>query len=146
MRRFTAKSLVLVAALATLKGPRHGGANEDVLAMLREIGDPEAAEAFVAARLAGRERLSRAERAAPRARVPGFGHRVYRVDDARARVLANWERVGQMRREFPEFAINWQAVFREPGTAGDNKRVMGLHPDAPLTGRVLRELRTPGLE
>jgi citrate synthase len=77
----------VVAALATLKGPRHGGANEDVLAMLREIGDPEAAEAFVAARLAGRERLSRAERAAPRARVPGFGHRVYRVDDARARVL-----------------------------------------------------------
>jgi citrate synthase len=77
----------VVAALATLKGPRHGGANEDVLAMLREIGDPEAAEAFIAARLAGRERLSRAERAAPQARVPGFGHRVYRVDDARARVL-----------------------------------------------------------
>ena len=77
----------VVAAIATLKGPRHGGANEDVLLMLQEIGDPARAEAFVEARLGGREGRSRAERADPKARVPGFGHRVYRVDDARARVL-----------------------------------------------------------
>ncbi len=77
----------LVAAIATLKGPRHGGANEDVLAMLLEIGDPERAEAYVAARLDAHARGTRAERADPRIRVPGFGHRVYRVDDARARVL-----------------------------------------------------------
>jgi citrate synthase len=76
-----------VAAIATLKGPRHGGANEDVLRMLEEIGEPTRAEAFVASRLGGREGRSRAERADPKARVPGFGHRVYRVDDARARVL-----------------------------------------------------------
>ena len=77
----------VVAAIATLKGPRHGGANEDVLLMLKEIGDPARAEAFVAARLGHRGALSRTERADPKARVPGFGHRVYRVDDARARVL-----------------------------------------------------------
>ena len=77
----------VVAAIATLKGPRHGGANEDVLRMLQEIGEPARAEAFVASRLGGREGRSRAERADPKARVPGFGHRVYRVDDARARVL-----------------------------------------------------------
>jgi citrate synthase len=77
----------VVAAIATLKGPRHGGANEDVLAMLLEIGDPDRAEAYVAARLDAHARGSRHERAAPQARVPGFGHRVYRVDDARARVL-----------------------------------------------------------
>jgi citrate synthase len=76
-----------VAAVATLKGPRHGGANEDVLAMLREIGDPARAEAFVASRLDARQAKSKTERADPRARIPGFGHRVYRVDDARARVL-----------------------------------------------------------
>src|SRR5213078_4880889 len=35
----------VVAAIATLKGPRHGGANEDVLRMLQEIGDPAKAEA-----------------------------------------------------------------------------------------------------
>jgi citrate synthase len=77
----------VVAAIATLKGPRHGGANEDVLRMLQDIGDPARAEAFVESRLGRRGALSRAERADPRARVPGFGHRVYRVDDARARVL-----------------------------------------------------------
>jgi 2-methylcitrate synthase len=77
----------VVAAIATLKGPRHGGANEDVLAMLHEIGDPARAEAFVEARLEARADLGKRERADPRARVPGFGHRVYKVDDARARVL-----------------------------------------------------------
>jgi citrate synthase len=77
----------LVAAIATLKGPRHGGANEDVLAMLREIGEPSRAEAFVAERLGMKAHLDRRQRADPRARIPGFGHRVYRVDDARARVL-----------------------------------------------------------
>jgi citrate synthase len=77
----------IVAAVATLKGPRHGGANEDVLLMLREIEAPARAEAFVEARLGARGGLSRQERADARARVPGFGHRVYRVDDARARVL-----------------------------------------------------------
>ena len=82
----------VVAAIATLKGPRHGGANEDVLLMLKEIGDPARAEAFVASRLGNRGALSRAERADPKARVPGFGHRVYRVDDARARVLRGMAR------------------------------------------------------
>src|SRR5215831_3512157 len=77
----------VVAALATLKGPRHGGANEDVLAMLLEIGNPGRAEAYIAARLDAHARGTRRERADPRTRVPGFGHRVYRVDDARARVL-----------------------------------------------------------
>jgi citrate synthase len=77
----------VVAAIATLKGPRHGGANEDVLAMLLEIGDPDRAEAYVATRLDAHARGTRAERADARNRVPGFGHRVYRVDDARARVL-----------------------------------------------------------
>jgi citrate synthase len=82
----------VVAALATLKGPRHGGANEDVLTMLLEIEDPARADAFVASRLEARTGMSRNQRADPRARVPGFGHRVYRVDDARARVLRGMAR------------------------------------------------------
>jgi citrate synthase len=77
----------IVAAISTLKGPRHGGANEDVLAMLLGIGEPERAEAFVEARLGVRAGLSKRERSDPKARMPGFGHRVYKVDDARARVL-----------------------------------------------------------
>ena len=67
--------------------------------------------------------------------------------DAKAKVLANWERAEAMKKVFPEHAINWQSVWRAPGGGGDsNKRVMGLHPNAPLSGRTLEELRTPGLE
>ena len=55
--------------------------------MLHEIGDPARAEAFVERRLGRRDSLSRQERTDPKSRMPGFGHRVYRVDDARARVL-----------------------------------------------------------
>ena len=77
----------VVAAIATLKGPRHGGANEDVLAMLLEIAEPQRAEGFVDARIGARAALSKRDRANPKTRMPGFGHRVYKVDDARARVL-----------------------------------------------------------
>jgi citrate synthase len=77
----------VVAAISTLKGPRHGGANEDVLAMLLEIAEPERAEAFVEARIGARAALSKRDRANPKTRMPGFVHRVYKVDDARARVL-----------------------------------------------------------
>lgn len=62
---------------------------------------------------------------------------------AKQHVLDNWKLAGVMKKKFPEFAINWQAVFRE---GGDGKRIMGLHPDHPLSGRTLRELQTPGLE
>ena len=64
----------VVAAIATLKGPRHGGANEDVLLMLAEIGDPARAEAFVEARLApapgSRARSAATPRAHARLRPP----------------------------------------------------------------------------
>ena len=67
---------------------------------------------------------------------------------AKAKVEANWTRAEQMKQEAPAHAINWQAVFRKPDNGGGdgNKRVMGLHPDAPLSGRTLKELREPGLE
>ena len=66
--------------------------------------------------------------------------------EAKAQVLANWRRVETMKQEFPPFAINWQAVFRVPEPSREAKRVMGLHPDTPLSGRVLRELRAAGRE
>ena len=69
------------------QGPRHGGANEDVLAMLHEIGDPARAEAFVDGPAGRSRRTEPARTGDPRARIPGFGHRVYKVDDARARVI-----------------------------------------------------------
>jgi len=66
----------VVAAVGALKGPLHGGANEEVVRMLVEIGPPEAAEAWVREALAGRKRIM------------GFGHRVLKDGDPRAVILA----------------------------------------------------------
>ncbi|MPZ24183.1 MAG: citrate synthase [Dehalococcoidia bacterium] len=82
----------LVAALATLKGPKHGGANEDVVQMLDEVGAPERAADWVAKKIVWRETLAPEERQSIRARFPGFGHRVYKVEDPRARHLREMAR------------------------------------------------------
>ena len=66
----------VVGALGALKGPLHGGAPGPALDMVFEIGRPERAEAVLRAKLARGERLM------------GFGHRVYKVRDPRAEVLA----------------------------------------------------------
>jgi citrate synthase len=63
----------VTAAIAALSGPAHGGAAENVMHMAREIGDPARAAEYVRARRARREP------------VMGFGHRVYRAEDPRAR-------------------------------------------------------------
>ena len=63
------------AGVAALSGPFHGGAAENVMTMAEEIGSPENAAAYV------KELLS------TRRRVMGFGHRVYRAEDPRARHL-----------------------------------------------------------
>jgi citrate synthase len=66
----------VTGALGALKGPLHGGAPGPALDMVFEIGSPERAEAVIRAKLDRGERLM------------GFGHRVYRVRDPRADVLA----------------------------------------------------------
>ncbi len=63
------------AGIAALNGPLHGGANEQVLHMLREIGAPDQVKAWY--------EKGRAEKR----RVMGFGHRVYKAYDPRARVF-----------------------------------------------------------
>ena len=66
----------ITGAVGALKGPLHGGAPGPALDMVFEIGSPERAEAVLC------EKLDRGER------LMGFGHRVYRVRDPRADVLA----------------------------------------------------------
>jgi citrate synthase len=101
----------VVAALSALKGPRHGGANEDVVAMLEEIGEPGRAEPYIRRRLDARAGLSRGERADPRNRIPGWGHAVYRVHDPRAaRLRAIGHRVAA-RRGLAVFAQTAEAVY-----------------------------------
>jgi citrate synthase len=77
----------MVAALAALKGPRHGGANEDVIEMIEEVGSPDKAEAWARDRLKRYQSASRDERAKPELRFPGMGHAVYKTWDPRARIL-----------------------------------------------------------
>ncbi len=78
----------VVTGVGTLKGPAHGGAAEEVMKMSLEIGQPENAEEYCRARLESG------------GRIMGFGHRVYRAEDPRARHLrerarALSEKVGQ---------------------------------------------------
>jgi len=76
--RVTASTLsdmhsAIVTAIGTLKGPLHGGAAEAVQRMTNEIGDPSRADDYIRRKLANHERIM------------GFGHRVYRAEDPRAR-------------------------------------------------------------
>jgi citrate synthase len=81
---------VITAAAGTLSGPLHGGANEEVVAMLREIGTVERVRPYIEQKLARKEK------------VMGFGHRVYKVKDPRATILQRlaeelFERFGHSR-------------------------------------------------
>jgi len=62
----------ITAAIGALKGPLHGGANEGVIHMLQEIGDPESVEPWLEEQLAQKRKIM------------GIGHRVYKVLDPRA--------------------------------------------------------------
>ena len=65
----------LTAARGALSGPAHGGAADNVMTLAREIGDPERAKEYVKTKRGKREAIM------------GFGHRVYRAEDPRARHL-----------------------------------------------------------
>ena len=65
----------VAAAIGALKGPLHGGANEAVMAVLKEVGTADRAEAWIRDALAKKRRIM------------GFGHRVYKTGDPRAAYL-----------------------------------------------------------
>ncbi|MEA5570353.1 citrate synthase [Calothrix sp. UHCC 0171] len=80
--RVTASTLtdpyaVVASAVGTLGGPLHGGANEEVIQMLEEIGSVENVRPYI------EDCMQR------KAKIMGFGHRVYKVKDPRATILQN---------------------------------------------------------
>ena len=84
--RVTASTLsdlhsAVVTGVGTLKGPLHGGAAESVMKMAQDIGDPANAENYARTTIENGERIM------------GFGHRVYRAEDPRARHLRERARV-----------------------------------------------------
>ncbi|PTM58088.1 citrate synthase [Desmospora activa] len=70
----------ITTAIGTLKGPLHGGANEGVMAMLEEIGSIDKVEAVINRKLENKEKIM------------GFGHRVYKDGDPRAKHLREMSR------------------------------------------------------
>ncbi len=81
--RVTASTLtdpyaVIASAVGTLAGPLHGGANEDVIAMLEEINSPDQAKAYLTNAIS------------EKSKIMGFGHREYKVKDPRATLLQNF--------------------------------------------------------
>ena len=101
--RVTASTLAdlygaVAVAIATLKGPLHGGANEAVAVMLQTIGEPEKAKSWIHSRLTGKER------------VMGFGHRVLKHEDPRTTIMKRrTEGLSEISRRFLRLLISWMS-------------------------------------
>ncbi len=70
-----------VAGIGALKGPLHGGANEQVMHMMKEIADPAKAESWMLDALANKKK------------VMGFGHRVYKSGDSRVPTMKKYAQI-----------------------------------------------------
>ncbi len=132
--RVTASTLtdpyaVVASAVGTLAGPLHGGANEEVLNMLEEIGSVENVRPYVEKCLANKQRIM------------GFGHRVYKVKDPRATILQKlaedlFEKMGHD--EYYEVAVELEKVVEE--YVGQK----GIYPNVDFySGLVYRKLNIP---
>ncbi|MDQ6958955.1 MAG: citrate synthase [Mariprofundaceae bacterium] len=117
---------VISAAVGTLSGPLHGGANEEVLEMLDDIGSVENAEGYLNRKLKNREKIS------------GLGHRVYKAKDPRATLLQ--ELYGDLTRKYgedPTYAIARRIEELSKSTLG----AKGVCPNVDFySGIVYRKL------
>jgi citrate synthase len=103
----------IVAAIATLKGPLHGGAAEAVQKIVEEIGDPQKAIDFVEQKIRAGEK------------VMGFGHRVYKNEDPRGRELRDVAReLGHERGN-----DRWFQILQQVETAMEPYRAKGIYPN-----------------
>ena len=110
----------ITGALGALKGPLHGGAPGPALDMVFEIGTEERAEEVIQAKLAAKERLM------------GFGHRLYRVRDPRADVLADQAKL--LYETTPELRRLHDLAMHVEKTA--LRLLSAAHPDRPLKTNV----------
>lgn len=95
----------ITSAVGTLSGSLHGGANQDVMRMLKEIDDSDKEpETWVEDALSGDRR------------IPGIGHRVYNVKDPRARILSEKsEELGEVAgtRKWYEYSVAIEEIVKE---------------------------------
>ncbi|MDH4078431.1 MAG: citrate synthase [Nitrospira sp.] len=113
---------VVASSIGALKGPLHGGANEEVVVMLREIGTAEKARAYVARAMENKKKLM------------GFGHRVYKVKDPRATVLQEL-----CRRLFREFGSSplYEVALEVEAAAGESLNSKGIYPNVDFYSGII---------
>jgi len=120
---------VVASAVGTLAGPLHGGASEEVILMLEQIGSVDRVEAFVDQQIA------------QKSKIMGFGHRVYKVKDPRATILQKlveqlFEKFG--RDEYYDVATTLEHVV------ADRMGHKGVYPNVDFySGLVYRKLGIP---
>ncbi len=114
----------ITAAVAALSGPAHGGAAEDVMKMAVEIADPSRAAQYVKDTLASG------------GRVTGFGHRVYKVEDPRARHMR--EGVKKLSEERGE--PKWYAILEAVVEAMQPYARRGVHVNVDYYAGVVYHL------
>ncbi|GAB4374698.1 MAG: citrate synthase [Elainellaceae cyanobacterium] len=120
---------VVASAVGTLAGPLHGGANEEVILMLEEIGSVDNVESYLESCLQRK------------AKIMGFGHRVYKVKDPRATILQElaeqlFEKFG--RDEYYDIAVVLEKAVEE--RLGHK----GIYPNVDFySGLVYRKLGIP---
>ncbi|MDQ6990486.1 MAG: citrate synthase [Mariprofundaceae bacterium] len=117
------------AAIGSLSGPLHGGANEDVLRMLDEIGDVNRAESYLNEKLAKKEKIA------------GLGHRIYKTKDPRAVLLQKlYVQLTQEMGEDPTYEIASRIEELSRSTLG----AKGICPNVDFySGIVYRKLGIP---
>jgi citrate synthase len=105
---------VVASSIGALKGPLHGGANEEVVEMLREIGTPGRVRGYVEQKVQAKEKLM------------GFGHRVYKVKDPRATIL---QKISE--RLFKETGTSplYDVAVEVERVAGDLLGSKGIYPN-----------------
>lgn len=113
---------VVASSIGALKGPLHGGANEEVVQMLKEIGTADRAKGYVEEHLANKRKLM------------GFGHRVYKVKDPRATVLQ-----GLCERLFKECGTSplYEIAVQVERTAGTRLNGKGIYPNVDFYSGII---------
>jgi len=94
---------VVSSAMGALSGPLHGGANETAMSLFRKIGKPDKARVIVEEMIANKEK------------IPGFGHRVYKTIDPRAKILKRYaeELASRSGNPYYEIALEVEKVAQE---------------------------------
>ena len=113
---------VVASSIGALKGPLHGGANEEVVQMLKEIGSADRAAAYVEERLRNKKKLM------------GFGHRVYKVKDPRAAILQ-----GLCEKLFKECGTSplYEIAIEVERTAGKFLNGKGIYPNVDFYSGII---------